>query len=62
MVGVFDIKQVSIAPEMLVEADEVFLTSSLNIRPVVQLNGATIGSGKPGPVAASLNDLPRTAS
>ncbi len=62
VIGAFDIEQVSITPEMLIEADEVFLTSSLNIRPVVQLNGATIGSGKPGPVAASLNDLPRTAT
>ena len=62
VIGAVDIEQVSITPEMLIEADEVFLTSSLNIRPVVQLNGVTIGSGKPGLVAASLNDLPRTAT
>lgn len=61
VIDAFDVEQVSITPDMLFEADEVFLTSSLNIRPVVQLNGATIGSGKLGPVAASLNDLPRTA-
>lgn len=62
VIDAFDVEQVSITPDMLLEADEVFLTSSLNIRPVVQLNGAPIGSGKLGPVAASLNDFPQTAT
>lgn len=56
-----NVEQVSITPDILLSADEIFLTSSLNIRPVVRLNDTTIGSGKLGPVAASLNDLPRTA-
>lgn len=45
----------------LARADELFLTSSLSIRPLVRLNGRTVGSGAPGPVAVRLGDLPRRA-
>lgn len=40
-------------------ADEIFLTSSLSIRPIVTLDGADVGRGVPGPVSARLVDLPR---
>lgn len=61
VMDVLDVKEVSMTPETLLGADEIFLTSSLSIRPIIQLNDATVGSGKPGPVAASLYNLPRTA-
>jgi len=57
-----DAQQISISIETLLDADEVFLTSSLNIRPVVRLNGANVGAGTPGPVAKSLQDFVRTAT
>ncbi|MCX5715860.1 MAG: aminodeoxychorismate lyase [Candidatus Omnitrophica bacterium] len=42
-------KQVSILPEQLYSADEVFLTNSLmEVMPVVKINSRKIGSGKPG--------------
>jgi branched-chain amino acid aminotransferase len=37
------------------EADEVFITSSIReVVPVVKVDGRTIGSGRPGPVASTL--------
>lgn len=45
----------------LKSADEVFLTSSLGIRPVLRIDGNAVGDGTPGPVAARLRDLPRLA-
>lgn len=39
-------------------ADEAFITSaSAFVMPVVELDGATIGSGKPGPVSARLREI-----
>ncbi|MEX1660184.1 D-amino-acid transaminase [uncultured Thioclava sp.] len=39
-------------------ADEAFFTSaSAFVMPVVEVDGATIGSGKPGPVAARLREI-----
>jgi len=41
----------------LYNADEVFLTSTAGgIVPVVELDGRTIGSGKPGPVTKEMQD------
>jgi len=57
-----DVRQVSITQETLLGAEEVFLTSSLNIRPVVRLNGVNVGAGAPGPVAKSLHDFVRTTT
>ena len=56
-----NVEEASMTPEIVLAADEIFLTSSLNIRSVISLNNAAVGSGKPGPVATSLNDLTRTA-
>jgi D-alanine transaminase len=40
------------------EADEAFITSaSAFVMPVVSLDGAQIGTGKPGPVAARLREI-----
>lgn len=51
----------TISLDELKRAEEIFLTSSLSIRPVVKLDGQTIGDGRVGPVAARLKDLPRRA-
>ncbi len=51
----------TISTEDLQRAEEIFLTSSLSVRPVVKLDGAPVGTGQPGPVAARLADLPRRA-
>ncbi|WNK00139.1 aminotransferase class IV [Thalassospiraceae bacterium LMO-JJ14] len=51
----------SLAAEEVCRADEIFLTSSLAIRPVIAVDGEPVGGGKPGPVAARLCDLPRHA-
>lgn len=40
------------------DADEAFITSaSMFVMPVVELDGAAIGSGKPGPVATRLREI-----
>lgn len=42
-------------PELLVTADEVFITSTtLEVMPVVRVDGRLVGSGRPGPIASSL--------
>lgn len=51
----------SISTDELMYADEVFLTSSLSIRPVVRIGGQVIGDGGVGPAAARFKDLPRRA-
>jgi branched-chain amino acid aminotransferase len=43
-------------------ADEVFLTSTAGgLVPVVEVDGRTIGDGKPGPVLSALQDAYRQA-
>lgn len=51
----------SLSADDLLMADEIFLTSSLSIRPVIKLDGKNIGAGTAGPVATRLADLPRCA-
>ena len=47
----------------LLSADEAFLTSSIReVMPVVALDGAAIGDGRPGPAAARLQDALRLRS
>jgi branched-chain amino acid aminotransferase len=46
------------SPIMIVGADEVFMTNSVQeIVPVVEVNQRPVGSGKPGPVASRLSEL-----
>ena len=48
-------KECVIAPEELLRADEVFITSSTReVVPVVQVDETQIGDGRPGPVALAL--------
>jgi 4-amino-4-deoxychorismate lyase len=47
----------------LLAADEAFLTSSIReVMPVVAVDGAPVGDGRPGPVAARLQDALRLRS
>ena len=40
------------------EADEAFITSaSTFVMPVVEIDGASIGTGTPGPIAARLREI-----
>ena len=49
--------------EELVGAEEVFTSSSIReVMPVVEVDGSTIGSGRPGPTAARLQTRLRSAS
>jgi branched-chain amino acid aminotransferase len=46
----------------LYRADEIFLTSSLSVRPVIEIDGRAVGAKCAGPVTARLADLPRRAT
>jgi branched-subunit amino acid aminotransferase/4-amino-4-deoxychorismate lyase len=47
----------------LLSADEAFLTSSIReVMPVIAIDGAAIGDGRPGPAAARLQDALRLRS
>lgn len=46
----------------LYRATEIFLTSSLSVRPVVEIDGRIVGTHKAGPVATRLADMPRRAT
>ncbi|HZW67884.1 MAG TPA: D-amino-acid transaminase [Pseudogracilibacillus sp.] len=49
------LKEEAFTVEQLLEADEVFITSSLSeIIPVIQINDLRVNSGKPGPITRSL--------
>lgn len=52
----------SISIEDLHRAEEVFLTSSISVRPVVTINGQTVGDGTPGQMSKQLASLPATAT
>jgi D-alanine transaminase len=49
--------------DQLAAAGEVFTSSSVReVMPVVRMDGATIGDGRPGPVAASMQAALRLAA
>lgn len=52
----------SISMEELYRADEVFVTSSLSIRPVVSIDGQAVGDGQPGLRSKHFASLPITAT
>jgi branched-chain amino acid aminotransferase len=59
------VEEKSFFPKELVDADEAFISSSIReIAPVVTVDGATVGDGRPGPVTlsllAALRELART--
>ncbi|PWC48378.1 aminotransferase class IV [Azospirillum sp. TSA6c] len=47
-------EEAPLTPEDLARADEALLTNSLGLRPLVAVDGHSIGSGSPGPVLARL--------
>lgn len=54
------VEERDIAREELYTADEVFLTgTAAEITPVLEVDGVTIGSGKPGPITSKLMELYR---
>lgn len=57
-----DVTEASITEADLSQADEVFLTSSISIRPVISINSIRVGTGQPGPVWAGVSKLPGTAA
>lgn len=52
-----DADERTLRPDDLTAAAEVFLTNSAGIRPVVLIDDRPVGTGKPGPVWASLGGL-----
>ena len=48
----------SLKPEDLAGASEAFVTNCLGIRPVVSVDGAPIGDGRPGPVFEKFHAIP----
>lgn len=51
-------REVEIAPEQLLKADEIFLTSTTRkVLPITRLNESSVGSGRPGPVTQNLMQL-----
>lgn len=58
----FDVQEMPITSEQLLDADEIWLTSSTKeLRPVVSVNDKTIGSGVPGPTWHELFSIFRDA-
>lgn len=50
------VQEADFTPEFLHSADEAFITStSMEVMPVVKVDGHTLGTGKPGPVAHRLH-------
>jgi branched-subunit amino acid aminotransferase/4-amino-4-deoxychorismate lyase len=59
----YEVEEGAYPVERLLRADEVFLTSSVReVAPVVAVDGRTVGGGKPGPAAASLQQALRAAA
>lgn len=51
-------QETDISPEQLRNADEIWLTSSTKeLAPIIELDGNTIGDGKPGPMWHKIYDL-----
>lgn len=53
--------EATITEAELSQAEEIFLTSSISIKPVVSINKTQVGSGQPGLVSMRLAALPGTA-
>ena len=53
-----DVQEMPFRVEQLREADEIFVTgTSSEITPIVTLDGATVGSGRPGALTKRLIEL-----
>ncbi len=57
----FDVREEPLTPDVLTEAEEVWVTSSISeILPVVRIDGRPVGKGIPGPVSTQLRAAYRT--
>lgn len=57
----YQCREVAVSKEQLLQADEIWLTSSsLGIAPVVSLDGRPVSNGKPGPVWRNLDNSYQT--
>jgi branched-subunit amino acid aminotransferase/4-amino-4-deoxychorismate lyase len=55
--GISEVREVSIGPERLADAAEVFLTSTTwEVLPVTRWEGREVGAGKAGPIARRLRE------
>lgn len=53
-----DIEETNISQQELLDADEIWITSSTKeLAPVVELDGRAVGNGQPGPVCKQLQSL-----
>jgi len=50
VIKAFGAAERTLCPGDIAKATEAFLTSSLGIRPLVEVDGVAIGDGRPGPV------------
>ncbi|HEX2689122.1 MAG TPA: aminotransferase class IV [Kofleriaceae bacterium] len=51
------VREQAISEAELVRADEIFLCGTMtDVMPVITLDGAPVGAGRPGPIAATLRD------
>jgi D-alanine transaminase len=54
----YEVEERNFTPDEAMKADEAFITSaSAFVMPVVEIDGAAIGTGTPGPVAARLREI-----
>lgn len=54
--------EASITKTAICQAQEIFLTSSISIRPVISINQTQVGDGQPGIVSKRISKLPGTAA
>ncbi len=52
----------TLAVDDLYRAEEIFLTSSLSVRPVIEIDGRAVGAKNASPVATRLAGMPRRAT
>ncbi len=48
----------SLKPEDLTRASEAFVTNCLGVRPLISVDGAPVGDGRPGPVFEKFRAIP----
>lgn len=53
-----DVIERSLSPDDLSRAEEIVLSNSISVRPVIELDREPVGSRQPGPVALRLAELP----
>jgi D-alanine transaminase len=58
-----EVRESAVRAELLPGADELFIAgTTIEVTPILKLDGGRIGAGKPGPVTLRLQDLYRAAA